>query len=87
VFAAGTALPGTGKLADGSVGATIEVRGARVARGDIVVADESGLVVMPPDAVDGVLERAVARTEMERGVIERLRQGETTLALLGFDAG
>ena len=87
VFAAGTALPGTGKLADGSVGATIEVRGATVARGDIVVADESGVVVMPPESVDGVIQRAVARTEMERGVIERLRQGETTLELLGFDAG
>jgi 4-hydroxy-4-methyl-2-oxoglutarate aldolase len=87
VFAAGTALPGTGKRADGSVGATIEVRGARVARGDIVVADESGVVVMAAEAVAGVVERAGARTELERGVIERLRQGETTLALLGFDAG
>jgi 4-hydroxy-4-methyl-2-oxoglutarate aldolase len=84
VFAAGTALPGTGKLAEGSVGAELEVRGARVRRGDIVVADESGVVVMAPEAVSGVLERAHARTSMERGVIERLRQGEKTLDLLGF---
>jgi 4-hydroxy-4-methyl-2-oxoglutarate aldolase len=87
VFAAGTALPGTGKRTDGSVGEPIEVRGARVERGDIVVADESGVVVLGRSAVDGVLERALARTEMERGVIERLRGGETTLDLLGFDAG
>jgi 4-hydroxy-4-methyl-2-oxoglutarate aldolase len=87
VFAAGTALPGTGKRADGSVGAPIELRGARVEPGDVVVADESGVVVMPLAAVGDVLARAVARTELERGVIERLRQGETTLALLGFDAG
>jgi 4-hydroxy-4-methyl-2-oxoglutarate aldolase len=87
VFAAGTALPGTGKLAEGSVNEPLELRGARVEPGDIVVADESGVVVMAPGAVESVLERAVARTEMERGVIERLRQGETTLTLLGFDAG
>jgi 4-hydroxy-4-methyl-2-oxoglutarate aldolase len=84
VFAAGTALPGTGKLAEGSVGAELEVRGARVRRGDIVVADESGVVVLAPEEVAGVLDRARARTDMERGVIARLRQGETTLDLLGF---
>jgi 4-hydroxy-4-methyl-2-oxoglutarate aldolase len=84
VFAAGTALPGTGKLAEGSVGAELEMRGARVRRGDIVVADESGVVVLAPEAVTGVLERAHARTDMERGVIERLRRGEKTLDLLGF---
>jgi 4-hydroxy-4-methyl-2-oxoglutarate aldolase len=87
VFAAGTALPGTGKRPDGSVNAPLELRGARVEPGDIVVADESGVVVMSPDAVDGVLERAALRTETERGVIARLRLGETTLALLGFDGG
>jgi 4-hydroxy-4-methyl-2-oxoglutarate aldolase len=87
VFAAGTALPGTGKRADGSVGAAIEVRGARIAAGDVVVADESGVVVVPMDAVSSVLERAAGRTEMERGLIERLRQGERTLDLLGLDAG
>jgi 4-hydroxy-4-methyl-2-oxoglutarate aldolase len=84
VFAAGTALPGTGKLAEGSVGAGLEVRGARVRRGDIVVADESGVVVLEPEAVAGVLERARVRSELERGVIERLRQGEKTVDLLGF---
>lgn len=87
VFAAGTALPGTGKVTDGSVGAPIEIRGARVETGDIVVADESGVVTLPISALGGVLERAAARTAHERGIIERLRQGETTLALLGLDAG
>jgi len=87
VFAAGTALPGTGKLAQGSVGVAIEVRGAPVARGDVVVADESGVVVMRADAVAGVLERARARSELERGLMARLRKGEKTLDLLGLDAG
>jgi 4-hydroxy-4-methyl-2-oxoglutarate aldolase len=87
VFAAGTALPGTGKRPDGSVGEPIEVRGAPVRRGDVVVADDSGVVTMRPDAVAGVLERARARSEKERGLIERLRLGETTLDLLGLDAG
>ena len=87
VFAAGTALPGTGKSPDGSVDASIELCGARVEAGDIVVADESGVVVLRPEAVAEVLEKAAARTEMERKVIARLREGETTLDLLGFDGG
>jgi 4-hydroxy-4-methyl-2-oxoglutarate aldolase len=87
VFAVGTALPGTGKLPEGSVGDAIDVRGVRIERGDVVVADESGIVVMRPAAVAGVLEHARARSEMERGVIERLRDGAKTLELLGLDAG
>jgi 4-hydroxy-4-methyl-2-oxoglutarate aldolase len=87
VFAAGTAIPGTGKSTAGSVGAPIEIRGARIETGDIVVADESGIVALAIGAVADVVERATARTEKERGMIERLRQGETTLSLLGLDGG
>jgi 4-hydroxy-4-methyl-2-oxoglutarate aldolase len=84
VFAAGTALPGTAKAIGGSVGESIEVRGVRIAPGDAVIADVSGVVAIPASAVDGVRERAQARSGKERGMIESLRRGTTTLELLGL---
>jgi 4-hydroxy-4-methyl-2-oxoglutarate aldolase len=86
VHAAGVAPAGTGKLAKGSVGAPIELRGAVVRPGDFVVADESGVVVVESHAVANVSSRAGARTEKERGILEGLRLGRTTIELLGLTA-
>lgn len=84
VFAAGVALPGTGKAVDGSVGEPVEVRGAIVRTGDTVVADESGIVVIAPPSLADVHGRARARSDGERVMIEALRAGRTTLELLGL---
>jgi 4-hydroxy-4-methyl-2-oxoglutarate aldolase len=84
VFAAGTALPGTAKAIGGSVGEPIEVRGARIATGDAVVADVTGVVAIAAGAVSNVRERAQARVDKERGMVEALRNGATTLELLGL---
>jgi 4-hydroxy-4-methyl-2-oxoglutarate aldolase len=84
VFAAGIALPGTGKSVEGSVGEPIEVRGARIESGDAVIADSSGVVAIAAGAVAEVQARAQARSDKERGIIEALRQGRTTLELLGL---
>ena len=84
VFAAGTALPGTGKAVAGSMGEPIELRGARIETGDAVIADSSGVVAIGRQAVADVRERAQARSDKERGIIEALRQGRTTLELLGL---
>jgi 4-hydroxy-4-methyl-2-oxoglutarate aldolase len=84
VFAAGTALPGTAKAVGGSVGEPIEVRGAHIATGDAVIADVSGVVAIPAAAVADVHERAQARSDKERGMIEELGKGATTLELLGL---
>jgi 4-hydroxy-4-methyl-2-oxoglutarate aldolase len=84
VFAAGIALPGTGKAVEGSVGERIEVRGAGIETGDAVIADSSGVVAIAAHAVAEVRDRAQARSHKERGMIEALRQGATTLELLGL---
>lgn len=86
VYAAGVALPGTGKRAEGSVGEPIELRGARVGAGDTVIADDSGVVLIESRALAGVYGRARARTEKERRMIASLGQGRTTLELLDLPA-
>jgi 4-hydroxy-4-methyl-2-oxoglutarate aldolase len=87
VFARGTALRGTTKSARGAVGAIISCGGALVSLADLIVADESGIVVIRPEEVEHVLERAQERSAKEAAVMNELRAGRTTMDLLGLDDG
>ena len=91
VFARGVALRGTGKSGIGTVGEMISCGGQPVRSGDYIVADESGIVVIPPDDVESILARAEERTRIEAQMMQELRSGRTTLELLGlrgrFDHG
>jgi 4-hydroxy-4-methyl-2-oxoglutarate aldolase len=79
VFSTSIAIPGTVKQDRGTVGATIDVRGRPVARGDIVVADADGVVIVPSAEATRVLAASQARQETERAYVDRIRTGELTL--------
>jgi 4-hydroxy-4-methyl-2-oxoglutarate aldolase len=85
VFARGTALRGTTKSARGAVGTIITCGGALVSLADLIVADESGIVVIRPEEVEHVLERAQERSGKEAAMMNELRAGRTTMDLLGLD--
>jgi 4-hydroxy-4-methyl-2-oxoglutarate aldolase len=55
--------------------------------GDWVVGDGDGVVVVPGDALDQVVAAGRSRAEKESGYFAALRDGATTLELLGLDAG
>lgn len=55
-----------------------------VTAGDLVVGDGDGVVAIPQAEVDDVLERAECREDDEASILERLRQGESTLAIYGW---
>jgi 4-hydroxy-4-methyl-2-oxoglutarate aldolase len=84
VWSSWVALRGTGKDDVGSVAAPITLGVAPVARGDLVVGDRDGVVVVPADRVPDVLTAARGRAEKEAGYLQRLRAGETTIAVYGF---
>ncbi len=84
VFARGTAIRGTTKVAVGSVDETVQIGSVAVSPGDLVVADSDGVVVLPAQKVSSVLLHAQERTEKERRIMEQLQQGKTTLELYGF---
>ena len=84
VFAAGVALPGTGKSIDGSVGEPLEIRGATVSTGDTIVADESGVVVIAAASLLDVHARARARATASGRCSRASGRGKTTLELLGL---
>jgi 4-hydroxy-4-methyl-2-oxoglutarate aldolase len=85
VFARGTALPGTAKSARGTIGLATTCGGALVWPEDIIVADESGIVLIRPDQAAQVLARAEERCRKEAIMMNELRAGRTTVDLLGLD--
>lgn len=84
VFCRGTAIRGTGKDPVGTVGATVTIGRTAISRGDLVVGDADGVVVIPAAQVDATLAAAVAREQKEAGIVAALKAGKTTLELYGF---
>ncbi len=68
------------------MGTTATVAGVTVAMGDWVVADVDGVVVIPGTALDDAVAAGQRRTDAETGYFAALRQGSTTVELLGLDA-
>jgi 4-hydroxy-4-methyl-2-oxoglutarate aldolase len=58
-----------------SVGEPVRCAGALVAQGDLVIADDDGVVVVPAAAESDVLRLAVVRATAERSVLSELLAG------------
>jgi len=84
VFGRGTALLGTGKREAGSVREPVTCGGRLVHPGELIVADLSGLVAIRAERVAEVLAAAAARRDKEAGMLRQLREGRTTIELLGL---
>jgi 4-hydroxy-4-methyl-2-oxoglutarate aldolase len=85
VFSTMVALRGASKTRPGIVGAPADVGGVSVAAGDWLVADADGVAVVSVGSVDDVLRAGRARLEKEEAIFTALRQGGTTVELLGLD--
>ena len=84
VYSRGIVPNGPHKGFGGAVNETIQCAGVSVTPGDLVVGDDDGVVVVPPDKMDGLRERCDARIASEAERIERIQAGATTVELLGF---
>lgn len=76
---------GTVKETLGNINTSIVCGGVVVNPGDIVVGDADGVVVVPANAAGDVAMKAKKREESEAAIRERLRAGETTMKIYGFD--
>jgi 4-hydroxy-4-methyl-2-oxoglutarate aldolase len=85
VFATTVALRGASKSLPGTVGSPVDVGGESVAAGDWLVADADGVVVVTAEVIDDVLGAARTRAEKESAMFRALREGRTTIELLGLD--
>jgi regulator of RNase E activity RraA len=60
----------------GEINTPVQCGGVVVRPGDLVAADANGVLVIPPEDADSVMEEALKRQEREKAVIQRLRNGE-----------
>lgn len=86
LFSRGISVRGTVKASAPSVGGAIRITGVDVAPGDLVVADDDGVVVLPAAEVRRVLSAGEARAAKEAGFMQRRAEGATTVDLLGLAA-
>ncbi len=84
VFSTAIAIRGTIKQWPGTVGRPITLRGRVIRHGDVVVADRDGIVVLPAECYERILDASRERVAKEESFMDRLRAGETTLDLYGF---
>jgi 4-hydroxy-4-methyl-2-oxoglutarate aldolase len=74
-------VSGADKHVPGAIGEPVEVAGALVRQGDVVVLDADGAVVVERERAEEVLESALAREEREREKRAKLEAGELSYDL------
>ena len=83
-FVRGTCPNGTVKENCGATGTAVLCGGTLVRTGDIVVGDCDGVVVIPREEAEGVLERSKAKKAAEDEIRQKLLQGITTAELFNL---
>lgn len=62
-----------------SVNETVEICDVQVQPGDLIMGDESGVLVIPQDKAEKVLEIALEIDEAEKNIIKEVKRGSTLL--------
>lgn len=78
-FSASIAVRTTVKQDAGRIGQPLELGGVTIERGDVIVADDDGVISLPAADLEQVLDAARARDRAEAGYLERIGAGESTL--------
>ncbi len=72
------------KETPGSVNIPVKIGDVTIAPGDIVCADDDGVVVVSHGSAEAVMKSALARIEREATKRQRLAAGELTLEMDGL---
>ena len=84
VFARGRVIStGRGRLMEESTNEMIQFHGVQVRPGDVVVADQSGVVFIPVEILDAVIDKAEQLLEKEQAMVADLKAG---MSMLEVDA-
>ena len=83
IFSRGVSIKGTNKFQPGQVGIPIVIGGVQIRSGDIIVGDRDGLVVVLAEELEFAVTQSRLREDKEVVTREKLRNGATTVELLG----
>ncbi len=86
VFCKGVSVIGTAKETVGYINHPITCGNTIINPGDIILADEDGVVVIPLAEAEEILAKSKERVAKEDKQIERLRAGESLFAIAGLQA-
>lgn len=84
VFTRGVSMRGTIKSSSPSVGQRISFAGTPVEVGDLVVADDDGVLVLPAEYALRTINDGQTRANKEAKMMNALREGRSTLELMGL---
>ena len=87
VFSRGLCLKGTGKDfgAIGWINAPVLIGDVTIHAGDLISGDGDGLVVIPREKIAATIEASRLRETQEIDILNRLRAGEATLDVYGWN--
>jgi regulator of RNase E activity RraA len=68
---------------DGEFGVTVSCGGVAVNPGDAILADENGILVMPPEDIEYSVRRALKMMEDEKRTLARIDAGEKYPDIMG----
>jgi 4-hydroxy-4-methyl-2-oxoglutarate aldolase len=85
IFSRGLAIGACTKEKAGALNAAVEFGGITVQPGDLVFGNADGIVLIEQDRIDEVYAAAITRQKKESEIISRLREGRTTMELLGLN--
>jgi 4-hydroxy-4-methyl-2-oxoglutarate aldolase len=85
VFAKAVTMKGTSKEKLGWINHPIVCGGVYVRPGDIVAADDDGVVILPQERLQEVLELCRARQERERQTIAKIEKGMSTYEIQNLE--
>ena len=85
VFSYGLCMKGTVKETLGTINQPIVIGGIAIRPGDIVSADDDGVVVVPKENIADVCGKSEARDAKEAGFMKKLAAGANVLELIGLD--
>jgi 4-hydroxy-4-methyl-2-oxoglutarate aldolase len=87
VFSGRVCMRGTTKMRTGlgALKAPITVGEVTIRHGDLVVGDQDGVLILPAERVNSVIDAAEERSRKEEDYMARIRAGQTTLELYGLD--
>jgi len=84
VFCGGLSIKGTTKRQPGRINEPIVIGNVNVSPGDLVVGDTDGVVVIPSACFEETIAAAEQLRTREAEIMQRIRQGELTIDLLGL---